>query len=123
MAPGAREAERMNAGPELDAAIARRLWKAIVMVEGGVRVLVEANTKKSVPLPGYSTILDEAYRVVARMQSEGWEARIGADDDGRCRAVFAKGDGRLYLWTYAQTGPEAICLAALAAVEGRNYQR
>lgn len=106
----------------MDATIARRLWKAIVMVEGGQRMLVEADTKASVPLPPYSTSLDEAYRVVARMQSQGWTARIGADDDGRCRAVFAKPDGRLYLWSYASTGPEAICLAALAAQDGRNFE-
>lgn len=109
-------------GAALDALVARRLWRAIVVVEDGQHWFVEEGTRRRVPLQPYSTDLDESYRVIGHMHTLGQTARISADPDGRFRCVFSLPDNRVYRWTFGLTAAHAICLAALAAFDGRNVE-
>lgn len=114
----------MTPGPALDALVARRLWRAIVSVEDGKPFLVEQGTHKRVALTAYSTDLDEAQRVVRLMQSRGFTGRIGHEPEhNRYRAAFTRDDGRHYRWTFCETLPHALCLAAIAAVDGTNVEQ
>lgn len=114
----------MTPGPALDALVARRLWRAIIFVEAGKHWLVEHGTHKRVPLTPYSTDIDEAQRVVRLMQSRGFTGRIGHDPEfNRYRAVFTLDDGRHYRWTMCETMPHALCVAALAALDGTNVEK
>lgn len=109
-------------GPMLDAQVARRLWRAVVLFDGPEPFFVEAGTRKRVPLPAYSTDTDEAHRVISQMHATGHTARISADPDGRFRCVFSLPDDRVYRWTIGLTAAHAICLAALAALDGSNVE-
>ncbi len=112
----------MKAGPTLDGEVARRLWRAIVFVdlEKG-SFLIEQGTHARTALPPYSTDLDEAHRVVRLLQSQGYTGRMRHEaETGVYRCVFTKNDSRTYTWTKGETLPEAICLAAIAAVDNKN---
>jgi hypothetical protein len=108
----------------MDAKIARRLWRAVVFMEGNVAYLVQQGDYARVPLPPYSTDLDESHRVVRYMQSKGFYARIRHDPEtGEYRACFTLQDDRVYVWSKARIMPMAICLAALAAFDGSNVTK
>lgn len=113
----------LTAGNQLDANIARRLWKAVVLIdmEDGSHYFLRQEDHKRSPIPPYSTSVDECYRVVSKMQSMGWTARLTSKPEiGKYHAAFTKDDGRLYRLTEAETLPLAVCLAALAAYDGLN---
>lgn len=111
----------MKLGPQMDAKIARRLWRAVVFMEDGNHHLVQQGDFARVPLPPYSTDIDEAYRVVRYMQALGWACRLRhCPDSARFRVCFTKADDRVYQWSLDEVMPMAICLAALAALDGAN---
>lgn len=115
----------MTPGPALDAQIARRLWKAIVFFDGETKTthLIEQSSRARLPLPPYSTDLEEAHRVVRFMQSKGYAARIRHDPQGGIyRACFTLDDERVYVYSQAATMPLVICIAALAALDNKNIQ-
>ena len=114
---------KLTPGPHTDALIARRLWRAIVVfdVEGQGAHLVKEGEHTPVPLPPYSTNVDEAHRVVQHMQSKGYVARLkSAPDIGKCFACFYRNDGRNYRMSEGQTLSMAICMAALEALDGTH---
>lgn len=115
----------MTPGPTLDALVARRLWKAIVFIDtaSNTSYLIQQDDRARLPLPPYSTDLEEAHRVVRFMQSKGYAARIRHDPEGGIyRACFTLDDGRTYFYSRAATMPHVICIAALAALDNKNVQ-
>lgn len=112
------------AGPQMDARIARRLWRAVVFVdnESGTSYLIQQGDFGRVPLPAYSTDVDEAYRVVRFMQGKGYTARFQHNpEENKYFGYFAKDADLVYIWMQGDTMPMAICLAALSALDGTNY--
>lgn len=112
----------MEPGRKLDALMARRLWKAVVMYEGGEPFLVGAPKREQVPLPHYSTDIEDNQRVVARLQRDGWTLKLDHDPKARTfRATFYKDDtpGR-YRFSDGRSAAHAVCLAALDAMAGTN---
>lgn len=74
-----------------------------------------------VPVPPFSTNLEDAHRVVEHFRTKGWAFRVrSVPTEDAYQACFYKDDGRTYTFVVAPTVPEAICLAALSAVGGRN---
>ncbi len=59
----------MTPGPTLDSLIARRLWRAIVLVENGRYQFVEQGTPHLGALARLLDDLDEAQRIVRVLQS------------------------------------------------------
>ncbi|RYD39560.1 MAG: hypothetical protein EOP83_36590 [Verrucomicrobiaceae bacterium] len=115
----------MTPGPSLDGMIARRLWRALVFVDTATKTsyLIQQGDRARLPLPPYSTDLDEAHRVVRFMQNQGYAARIRHDpESGMYRACFTLNDGRVYVYNKAETMPAAICIAALLALDNKNIQ-
>lgn len=113
-------------GPMMDAKIARRLWRAVVFVdtEGGSSHLIQEGDYAKVPLPGYSTDLDESHRVVRFMQSKGFAARFQHNPEVNLYfGYFANNPDAVYKWSQADTMPMVICVAALAALDGSNMLR
>lgn len=113
----------MLPGPAMDATIARRLWRAIVVVDtatGRCHMVAEADGR-AVPVPPFSTDLMEAHKIVRLFQSQGWSARLRTvPERGTSEACFTRNDGRTYRYSAAETMPLAICQAALDALDGRN---
>lgn len=117
----------VSAGQLLDAKIARTLWRALVVLDiaNNESYMVSNDGHEHVPVPKYSTVVDDAHRVVAFMQSKGWTLSLKQtmDDDNVCYvALFGKTDGRVYNYTKAETMPLVICLAALWAWSGSNVK-
>ncbi len=110
-------------GVALDAVVARRLLLAVVVHDPatGEAHLVGAEDRKPVPLPRYSTEVEDAHRAAALMQRRGWSLRVRQDAErGEWLAAFTKDDGRVYAYSKTAAMPHAVCLAALAALDGRN---
>ena len=101
----------MEAGRELDALVAEKVMR--VRPTGDLLAHLEWP-------PHYSTDITTAWKVLEKMQDNGWFWNIDYDYD-ELVAGFGKGrdsEGDLS-WHYeqAETTPHAICLAALKAVE------
>ena len=105
----------MKAGRELDALIAEK-----VMGLEPVNALKEwwwtdAQHKQEIRLPHHSTHIYDAFEVVEKIKNndtENFELEWFA---GQWRASFYG-----LRWTRAETAPLAICLAALAALGGKE---
>lgn len=113
----------IEAGPKMDAKIARRLWRTVVFVdnEDGKSYLIQEGDFARVPLPAYSTDLDESYRVVGQMQSKGYLARFQhSPEENMYYGYFANDSNAVYVWSAARTMPLVVCVAALAALDGTN---
>ena len=114
-------------GSFLDADIARTLWKALVVhdAEKGESYLIGDDWQK-VLLPHFSTNVDDAYRVVGHLQSQGWTLNLQQDIQkgvSKYIAAFVKMDGRHYIANEHESLPMVLCLAALAAYSGLNIKR
>lgn len=113
----------MQPGPVMDATIARRCWRTLVVLDtasGRFHMVAEADGRE-VPVPPFSTDLMEAHRVVRLFQSRGWTARLRTvPERGTSEACFTRNDGRTYRYSADVTMPMAICRAALDALDGRN---
>lgn len=113
----------LTAGPMLDAQVAQSLWRAIVMhdPETETSTLI-GEDRKAVPLPRFSRDIPAAHRVAQQMQALGWTMLLKQVTEGEAHwlCAFTKADGRTYLYSKCATMPLAICVAAMAAHQGRN---
>lgn len=113
-----------QAGPLMDADVARALWKALVIhdAEAGESYLMGEDWQR-VTLPPFSTDIDAAHRVVSVMQAAGWTLTVKqtVDPTGSAYlAAFVKQDNRPYRFVCHESLPMVLCLAALAAFAGLN---
>lgn len=111
----------MKVGPELDSLIARKLWKVLVVYdpEQDERYMVGVD-HSHVPLPPFSSNLEEAHRIVGAMKNMGFFFQSRICDNGCYEAAFTKPDGKSYLYSFGKTLPEVICHSALSALDGSN---
>lgn len=110
----------------MDSAIARKVWRAIVVAdtETGESYMVEQAQHTKVPVPTFSTNLEEAHKVVEFFQSKGWTFRVRSiPEDDNFQACFFRDDNHNYRFVKADTMPMVICEAALAAIKGTNILR
>lgn len=114
---------RLVPGVMTDTIIARRLWRAVVFmdIEGQGAYLIRQGDHGREPVPNYSTNVDDAYRVVKYMQSQGYVAHLkSAPDLGKSFACFTQPGNQHYRMSEAEDLAMAICLAALEALDGTN---
>lgn len=113
----------MISGKELDVMVARKVLRAIVIYEPEKKehFMFDLKTKQQIPVPDFSTSIKETYKIINYLQGFGWVARMSVlPDKDSAQAVFTKSDGKKYKYCIADTLPQAICLAAIEAVEKRN---
>lgn len=113
-------------GPILDSMIARKVWRALVVTESetGESYMVNQDDHSKVPVPQFSTNMDEAQRVVEFFQSKGWSLRVqSVPENDNFQACFFRDDNQTYRFVKADTVEWAICEAALAALNGTNILR
>jgi len=113
-------------GPLMDSAIARKVWRAIVVAdtETGESYMVGQDDHSKVPVPAFSTELEEAHKIVEFFQAKGWTFRVRSiPEDNNFQACFYRDDNRQYRFVKAETTPMVICEAALAALNGTNILR
>ena len=113
-------------GIAMDSLIARKVWRALVVndTDTGESYMVGEADHAKVPVPDFSTDIDQAHKIVEYFQNKGWLFRVqSAPIDDQFRACFFKNDSRAYRFVQADTMPMAICEAALAALSGANLGR
>jgi hypothetical protein len=89
------------------------------------QVMPTINESERHHVPHYSTDMTAAWCVVERMRELGWTEHIRGyigDDRGEHVCTFYNDDQMIDSeWHWADTAPEAICAAALAAVGGGEH--
>jgi hypothetical protein len=107
----------------MDSLVATRLWRVVVINEDGQRYMVGQDNRERVPLPAFSTVIDDAYRVVDFFSAKGWEFRIQhIPESDTYNSCFYRDDSRVYQMVNAKTTTMAVCLAALQALNGSNVK-
>lgn len=101
----------MKPGRELDALIAEKVM--------GLEPWPEQQEAKPCSCPSYSTDIAAAWQIVKKFERE---ASICSCPYGGWQASFIWLDSNPYSnecleWSYGETAPHAICLAALKAIE------
>lgn len=114
----------MNAGPELDRAVALALGYSF---DGFAWWTHPDGNQTSVDgLPHYSTDIAAAWLVVENLRDRWTKATAGADgftdfehpfDDAVFFEMLHRNADRRWPWAFLYVTPEAICRAALAALE------
>jgi hypothetical protein len=115
----------MNPGIETDSLIARKVWRAVVVNDTltGESYMIGQEDRTHVPVPPFSTDIEEAYKIVAFFQNKGWTFRLmNIPDDDVFQACFFQQDERMYRFVRGQTVPLAICAAAIALLDGSNIK-
>ncbi len=110
-------------GIVMDSLIARKIWRVLVVndTDSGESYMVGEDDHSKVPVPKYSTDIDQAHKIVEYFQNKGWLFRVqNVPVDNQFRACFFKNDSRAYRFVQADTMPMAICEAALAVLSGAN---
>ncbi len=117
--------ETLIAGPELDAEVAKAIGCVGVGVPGGTWWYLGKTTWDH--LPPFSTDIAAAWHVVEKMRDLWTEATNGVHgsdnsferpfDDGAFFDVLHRNADRRWPWAFLYVTPEAICRAALAALE------
>jgi hypothetical protein len=110
-------------GRELDARVAIALFDFKghpldnhLISPSGMRVSTSARIVRGRRVPDYSTDWAAAGEVLEKMREKGWISNLDQDPDGPWWAKFSRAPSCDPM-NYGDTGPHAICLAALAACE------
>jgi hypothetical protein len=112
----------MRPGPEMDAEIARKLWRTVVIFDTEIGdSYTVGNNLARLPVPPYSTSLDSANSIIELYMERGWTFKTRREEE-LFLAGFFRTDGTTYRYFRAETLPAAICYAALAVENGTNIQ-
>lgn len=117
----------MKPGPQMDAEIARKIWRAIVIHEGGEFYMHGLDDGAKVPIPKFSTDATDTNRLIEFFQNKGYSSRIILNKrpigpngtDGWSHTIVLTNINGSYTGEHVDLAM-AVCLAALAVHEGTN---
>jgi hypothetical protein len=66
----------MEAGRDLDIAVAQRVCGLLVMLEAGSHRVLSPRHREAAPLPHYSTVTEHAYYVIDFLHAQGFFCRL-----------------------------------------------
>lgn len=90
-------------------------------IETGEAYMVGQADHAKVPVPEFSTDVEQAHKIVEFFQNKGWLFRVrSVPEHDHFQACFFRDDNRNYRFVKADTMPMVICEAALAALNGTN---
>jgi hypothetical protein len=70
----------MQAGRELDIEVARKVFRYVVMIEpSGVATIWNLAQRAMVPVPHYSTRVEDAHLVMQHFQNHGWRCELASN--------------------------------------------
>lgn len=116
--------EQMKPGRELDARIAREVFKMTVSL-GDIPGRLEKDfyTGQLMPIPRYSNSIADAWEVVEKLSKRGEWTLFGQEGIGWEAKFYSSTGGMDAVVTRVSalenTAPLAICLAALKALESK----
>lgn len=108
----------LPSGRELDAEIARKVFRYVVMVDTstGERYTIQRDTGKRRPIEEFSSSSDEAYRIIDLMKANGLFAHIRNNvEDGKqvWHVGFYRAGEETFRLIKGDTLAHATCLAVL----------
>ena len=108
----------MDPGKELDAEIARKIFRLVVMVDSVTNdiMLRDVKNKKWMAIPPYSKNTDTAYSLIEYFSRKGFFAVVNSSfNNNRTDWVvtFYSSDQKPIVQSIGKTAAHAICLAAL----------
>ncbi len=111
---------------ELDSLVARHVWGMVVVIDtySGENYIMGKNHAR-MPVPSYRDDMAAASAIEEKLESQGFfmSVRNTLDDKvSQWVVCFLKDDDRDYLPSMADDLPTAICLAAVAAMQGVNVK-
>lgn len=115
----------MKSGKELDAEIARKVLHYIVIVDAstGEHYTVHASNGTKRPIEKFSTVVDEAYKVINYLSGKGYlcNVRNQVNEQGVLEwfAGFFAPNETIKLFK-GKSLPHAVCIAALDLAERKN---
>jgi len=110
---------------ELDSLVARTVWGYVIVIDtqSGESYFMGHNHQRK-PVPNYGTDISAAYEVVEQMRhAHGFDMKLQNVVEGgqsKWLCAFTKNDKRRYIPVLSLSMPEAICLAAVQALQGKN---
>ena len=105
----------MDAGRDLDIAVAQQVCKLMVMLDhdAGKHRVISPRRKVSAPLPFYSTQTEHAYLVTNLLQASGFYCHVRSPKgSGVFRVAFYRNPGERFE-AESDSLPHAIAVAAL----------
>lgn len=112
---------------ELNSLIGRLLWGFVVIIDtrSGLNYMM-GHDHKPIELPNYSEDQEAANMVEQFLENQGYimsvQNTVDSSQSKWFACFFKANDGKKYKPSMADTVPKAICLAAIAAVQGTNFQ-
>lgn len=111
-------------GKQLDSMVARTVWGYVVIIDtqSGAHYIM-GKDRQAQDVPNFSTELATSYEVVNQMQKHGFSFQLkNLVEQGVTKWItcFTKSDNRRYTPSIAPELPQAICIAAIAAIRGEN---
>lgn len=106
-------------GRKLDAEVARKIMRTIVVFEGGEIFMISPQDYVQTPIPHFSTDLNATIKILEIFQPQGWLCKI-TQTDCAFEVGFFKNDGVVCEIVENSALPRAICLAALAVKDGKR---
>lgn len=67
-------------------------------------------------VPNYTTDIAQAFQVLDRLNTDGFEYRVGRERDGSAFVRLIDKYGKFHAWALDMPVPEAICRAVIAAL-------
>lgn len=111
---------------ELDSLVARHVWGMVVVIDtysGQNYIMGKDRTR--LPVPSYADDMAAAAAIEEKLESQGFYLTVRNTLDDKASqwiACFLKDDGNDYMPSVADELPVAICLAAVAAMQGKNLK-
>ena len=112
---------------ELDSLVARHVYGLVVIIDtqkGANYIMGKNGTPMELPL--YSTDMEAVDDIEKRLERQGWYLSVRNTVDAeksKWIACFLRDDEKSYLPSKADTLPAAVCMAAVAALTGKNVQQ
>lgn len=112
---------------EINGFIARLVYGYVVIIDtqSGKNYMM-GKDRSQIPVPDYCTEMCFAEEIEEMMERQGFVLQMQNTVDyekSKWLAMFGKPDGRKYLPSMAETLPRAVCLAAIAAIQGANIPK
>jgi hypothetical protein len=117
----------MEAGQTLDSLVATEVFGYVVILDtqsGESYIMGKDHIK--IPLPQYSTNIEQAYKITEQLYKSGWNLSVKndiVDGHNRWLTAFVKQDNRQYVPSLADSLAVAICKAGVAAAIGQNIHK
>lgn len=111
---------------DLDSLVARFVWGMVVIIDTNTgENYIMGKNRTRMPVPSYCDDMVAASAIEEKLESQGYFLTVRNTLDNKTSqwiACFLKDDGKDYMPSVHESLPTAICMAAVAAMQGSNLK-